>query len=134
MMSTLTSVLFFWPHCLAHSEPNQASYSGTKCAHFAIFSVFVLAKASGEKVKNGPAAALAAASLMKSRRGKRLVILEGAANPILAQANRPRQASPTGGILLHNVSLLVRRCSRCRRRRNLSHGPLCLRRINLRRR
>src|SRR5579864_4436085 len=66
--STITLVLFCLPQPWAITFTNQSSNSGRKWAHLAIFKVFWLARAWGEKRKNGPSAAVPAANLRKLRR------------------------------------------------------------------
>src|SRR5712692_712990 len=74
MWSTMTLVLFFWPHCGQNTPSNHLSYSGTKWLHWRIFRVFCCAAARSGKRKKGPTPAAPAAnvpapvSLMKSRR------------------------------------------------------------------
>src|SRR5689334_16215363 len=79
-MSTVTLISFCRPHSFASTFANHWSYSGRKWAHLAILSVCWLARAWGEKRKNGPSAAAPAANFRKSRREALtpvLLVIEG---------------------------------------------------------
>ncbi len=71
MLSTITFVLFFWPHSLVKVLLNHVSQAGTKWLHCRIFSVFCCAWALSGKRKAGPspvASAPAAVVLTNSLR------------------------------------------------------------------
>src|SRR2546428_5966656 len=73
MLSTVTSVSFFWPHSLTYVSLNHLSKAGTKCTHWRIFRLF-LALAPYDRagtIKGAPIPAAnvpAAVVLIKSRR------------------------------------------------------------------
>src|SRR5713101_1153515 len=80
ILSTITLVLFFSPHCLVKVLLNHVSQAGTKWLHWQIFKVFCCAAALPGNKKNGPLAAPRAMAplplhLMKSRREKPLFLL-----------------------------------------------------------
>src|SRR5579863_229294 len=71
MLSTITLVLFFCPHCLVKVLLNHVSKAGTKWLHWRILSVFCWAAARSGNKNAGPipaATAPAPVSLIKSRR------------------------------------------------------------------